>query len=59
MLALAAQLRVGAIDTPVAAFAGEGAEGVPGVAQGAAPVVKLQTDPEVELPQLFLATTFQ
>ncbi len=59
MFEVAAQLSVGAIEIPVAVFAGEGDEGVPGVAQGAAPVVKLHTGPWVELPQLFLATTFQ
>jgi len=55
----AAQLSVGLVEIPVAPLEGEGPEGVPGVGQGAEPVVKLQTDPEVEFPQLFLATTFQ
>ena len=59
MFEQAAQLRVGLVDIPVAPFEGEGPEGVPGVAQGAEPVVKLHTDPEVEFPQLFLATIFQ
>jgi len=35
------------------------AAGVPGLGQDAETVVNLQTDPEVELPQLFLATIFQ
>ena len=56
---MANQPSVGLVETPVAPFEGEGPEGVPGVEQGATPVVKLQTDPEVEFPQLFLATIFQ
>ena len=59
MFEQAAQPSVGLVDTPVAPFEGEAPDGVPGVGQGTEPVVKLQTDPEVELPQLFLATTFQ
>ncbi len=52
------QLKVGLADTPVAPFAGEETEGVPGAVQGAEPVVKLHTDPVVE-PQLFFPTIFQ
>ena len=55
----APQVNVGLVETPVAPLEGEGPEGVPGVGQGAGPVVKYHTDPEVEFPQLFLATTFQ
>ena len=33
--------------------------GVPGFGQDEETVVKRQSDPEVELPQLLLATTFQ
>ena len=59
MLAQDDQLRVGLVEIPVAPFEGEGFDGVPGVVQGAEPVVKLRTDPEIELPQLFFATIFQ
>ena len=52
------QLRVGLVDAPVAPFAGEETDGVPGAAQGAEPVVKVHTDPAVE-PELFFATIFQ
>ena len=49
---------MGPVETPAAPFDGAEFDGVPGVGHGAAPVVKLETDPEVE-PQLFFATTFQ
>ena len=53
---MAAQLNVGLVRTLVAVFAGDGLDGFPGVGQT---VVKLQIGPDVELPQLFLAMTFQ
>ena len=56
---MAAQVSVGLVETPAAPFEGEGLEGVPGVGQGADPVVKLHTGPGVELLQSFLATIFQ
>jgi hypothetical protein len=57
---VAAQLSVGLVETAVAAFEGEGFDGVPGVGHTTvAAVVKDQTGPEVEVPQSFLATIFQ
>ena len=50
------QVNVGFVDIPAAPSNGDEMEGAPGVPQA---VVKLQTDPGVELPQLFLATIFQ
>ena len=56
---LAAQLSVELVDIPVAPFTGDAPEGVPGLGQDVETAVKRNTDPDVELPQLFLATTFQ
>ena len=53
------QLRIGLVEIPVEPLDGVGPDGVAGVAQGAEPVVKFHTGPEVELPQLFFATIFQ
>jgi len=52
---VAAQLNVVLIETAVAPSEGDGLEGTPGVGH----VVKDQTDPEVEFPQLFFATILQ
>jgi hypothetical protein len=59
VFAQAAQLKVGLVEAPVEPFIGEGLEGVPGVGHGSASVVNDHTGPEVEFPQVFLATIFQ